>query len=74
MVTGGASGLGRVLVLRLARLGCTVTVWDVDVVAMASLCRLLPVLFFFLVIHLVFRRWSIGYHVVGEMGVFSYCK
>jgi all-trans-retinol dehydrogenase (NAD+) len=30
LVTGGASGIGRLLVLGCARLGATVTIWDVD--------------------------------------------
>ena len=30
LVTGGASGIGRLLVLGCASLGATVTIWDVD--------------------------------------------
>lgn len=30
LVTGGGGGLGRLLALRLARLQCTVVVWDID--------------------------------------------
>jgi len=30
LITGGASGLGRLLALRCAELGATLSVWDLD--------------------------------------------
>lgn len=30
LVTGGGSGVGRLLCIRLARLGCKVVVWDIN--------------------------------------------